>query len=104
MRNARLLTLAGIVVGIVVLAGAAYLAVSLTGGLPWLPGLAGAAARELPGGNYHGNPAREFPAAFPDATGPLIETKDNSLFVQPEVKGSSQTLPAVEVVVISTTK
>ena len=94
---------------IVVLAAAAFVAVSLLNpslagfsGLR-LPGAATAGPSNKPSGlTYNVVPATEMPATNPDLVGRLEQKQDNSLMVRPDSKGAPA--PLVEVVVASQTR
>jgi len=104
------LAVIGIVFGLALLAGAAYVAVSLTvpngpalGGLR-LPGLAGTPSSKKGGGiSIDVVPAPGIPVTSPDLVGSLVEKKDNSLMTRPQTKGGGEA-PPTEVVVTGDTK
>ena len=97
-----------ILAGIVVLAAAAFVGLSLLN-----PNLADLRGLRLPGAateaggqkrtvTYDVVRATELPAANPDAVGRLEQRQDNSLMVRPDSKGGSA--PLVEVVITGQTR
>ena len=106
----RAWSIAGILVGIAVLAAASYIAISLvsTGaaglGTLTLPGASGAPTSQRHG--YEVISPTEVPQTQPDVVGAVMGVQDKSFRVQPNSKGTagSQDGPVVEVVMTADTR
>ena len=99
-----------VVLGLVLLAGAAYLAASWMApnasafGQLRLPGMAQNPSAKKGGGfSVDLVPAPGIPLTSPDLVGALVENKDNSLMVRPQTKSDGEA-STVEVVVTGSTR